>query len=196
LSDKVERTVIFNFMDLEGTLTGQDGLSFKPAIMSLTMVTVLTILCQLPGSVSFVLIPLSVLGYGVAAIVILALAVYCVIRKRPRRGASILLILILPVFMWRPINWGADCVHLGLTAGFGVGQLGNSPRSNDDSFVVYDWSVGLAGGPNTFLIHDVSDEIALPMAQHTQPSSSENGFGEECAGKVRRLIDHYYVCTI
>ena len=183
-------------MDMKGTLTGQDGLSLKPAIMSLTIVTVLTILCQLPGSVSFVLIPLSVLGYGVAAIVILALAVYCVIRKRPRRGASVLLILILPVLLWRPINWGADFVHLGLTAGFGVGQFGNSPRSNDDSFVVYDWSVGLAGGPNTFLIHDVSDEIALPMAQHRRPPSSENGFGEECAGKVRRLIDHYYVCTI
>lgn len=183
-------------MDLKSTLTGQDGLSLKPAIMSLTMVAVLTILCKLPGSVSFVLIPLSVLGYGVAAIVIVALAVYCVIRKRPRRGASVLLILILPVLLWRPINWGADFVHLGLTAGFGVGQLGNSSGSHDDSFVVYDWSVGLAGGPNTFLIHDVSDEIALPMAQHTQPPSSENGFGEECAGKVRRLIDHYYVCTI
>ena len=77
-----------------------------------------------------------------------------------------------------------------------VGQLGSSSRSNDGSFVVYDWSVGLAGGPNTFLIHDVSDEITLPMAQHAQPPSSENGFREECAGKVRRLMDHYYVCTI
>jgi hypothetical protein len=183
-------------VDLKGALTGTDGWSLKPAILSLTMVAVLTILWQLPGSVSFVLIPLSVLGYAVAAIVILAIAAYCVIRKRPRRGGSVLLILILPVLLWRPINWAADFVHLGLTAGFGAGQLGSSSRSNDDSFVVYDWSVGLAGGPSTFLIHDVSDEIALPMAQHTQPPSSENGFGEECAGKVRRLIDHYYVCTI
>jgi hypothetical protein len=85
---------------------------------------------------------------------------------------------------------------LGLTAGFGIGQLGTTPRVKDDSFVVYDWSVGFAGGPNIFLIHDVSDEIALPMAQHKQPPNSENGFGEECAGKVERLVGHYYVCTI
>ena len=79
--------------------------------------------------------------------------------------------------------------------GFGAGQLGSSSRPTDDSFVVYDWSVGLAGA-NTFLIHDVSDEIALPMAQHTHSPNSENGWGEECAGKVRRLINHYYVCNI
>jgi hypothetical protein len=66
----------------------------------------------------------------------------------------------------------------------------------DGSFEVYDWSVGFAGGPNIFLIHDVSDEIALPMAQHKRPQNAENGFGEECAGKVERLVGHYYVCTI
>jgi hypothetical protein len=36
----------------------------------------------------------------------------------------------------------------------------------------------------------------LPMNQHTQPPSSEDGFGEDCAGKVQHLIAHYYVCTI
>jgi hypothetical protein len=183
-------------VDLKGTLTRTDGWSLKPALMSLTMVAVLTLLCQLPGSVSFILIPLSLLGYGMAAVIILVIAAYCVIKKRPRRAGSVLLVLLLPVLLWRPTNWAADFVHLGLTAGFGAGQLGGSSRSKDDSFFVYDWSVGLAGGPNTFLIHDVSDEIALPMAQHTHPPSSENGFGEECAGKVRRLINHYYVCTI
>ncbi len=183
-------------MDLKGIIKGTDGWSLKPAIASLTIVAVLTTLCHLPGSVSFVLIPLSMFGYGVAAIVVLAITTYCAIKKRLRTGGSIFLVLLIPILLWRPINWAADFVHLGLTAGFGVGQLGVSSRSNDDNFVVYDWSVGLAGGPNTFLIHDVSDEIALPMAQHTQPPSSENGFGEECAGKVRRLIHHYYVCTM
>jgi hypothetical protein len=182
-------------VDLKDTLTRTDGWSLKPALMSLTTVAVLTLLCQLPGSVSFILIPLSVLGYGMAAVVILAIAAYCVIKKRPRRAGSVLLVLLLPVLLWRPTRWAADFVHLGLTAGFGAGQLGVSSTSNDDSFVVYDWSVGLAG-PNTFLIYDVTDEIALPMAQHTHSPNSENGWGEECAGKVRRLINHYYVCTI
>jgi hypothetical protein len=34
------------------------------------------------------------------------------------------------------------------------------------------------------------------MTRHIQPSASENGFGEECAGKVRHLLGHYYICTV
>ncbi len=181
---------------MKGALTGTDLWSFKPALTSLMTVAVLTFLCQLPGTVSFLLIPLSLLGFVVTSFTILILAGYCLAKRRPRRGASLFLILLLPVLLWRPTIFVADLVHLGLTAGFGIGQLGNTPRVKDDSFVVYDWSVGFAGGPNIFLIHDVSDEIASPMAQHKQPRSSENGFGEECAGKVKRLVGHYYVCTI
>ena len=44
-------------------------------------------------------------------------------EKRPRRGASIFLIFLLPVLLWRPLNWVADLAHLGVTAGFGAGQL-------------------------------------------------------------------------
>ena len=183
-------------MDVEGTLTGTDRWSFKPAIVSLTTVAVLEFLCQLPGMVSFLLIPLTLLGFAVTSFTILIVAGYCLAKRRPRRGASVLLIFLLPALLWRPTTFAANLVHLGLTAGFGIGQLGNTPRVKDDSFGVYDWSVGFAGGPNIFLIHDVSDEIALPMDQHKQPQSSENGFGEECAGKVERLVGHYYVCTI
>ena len=180
---------------MKGTFTKTDGWSLKPALVSLTIVALLALLCQLPGSVSLVLIPFSVLGYGLASIVSLAIAAYCVIKRRRQRAGSILLVLLLPILLWRPINRTADFVHLGLTAGFGAGQLGGSLTSNDGSFTVYNWSVGLAGDPDIFLIHDLSDEIALPIAQHTHSPDSENGFGEECAGKVRRLINHYYVCT-
>ena len=90
---------------------------------------------------------------------------------------------------------GADLIHAGLTARFGMGQLGIPSKSGDGSFVVYDWSVGLAIGPSTFLIRDATDEIALPMAQHKHPPSVELGFGEECAGRVQRLIGHYYICS-
>ncbi len=116
------------------------------------------------------------------------------IKKRPRRGASLFFILIFSLLLWRPLNWADDVAHLVLTVTFGVGQLGSSSMSNDDSFVDYDWSVGLAGA-NTFLIHDVTDEIVLPAAQHTRPPGSEDGLEEECAGKVQRLIHHYYVCN-
>jgi hypothetical protein len=116
----------------------------------------LGLICRLPGSVSFLLIPLTALGYVIAALVILAIAIYCVIKKRPRRGASVLFVLILPLLLWRPLNWADDVAHLALTVNFGIGQLGSSSGPNDDSFVAYDWSVGLAGA-NTFLIHDVTD---------------------------------------
>jgi hypothetical protein len=189
------RNAYIEDVDQNGAFPRTDGWMFKPALVSLAAVAVLELLCQLPGWVSFILIPLSLLGYVMGAVVVLAIAVYCVIKRRPRRAGSVLLVLLLPVLCWRPAKRAAELVHLGLTAGFGVGQLGHSSGSKDDSFFVYDWSVGLAGGPNTFLIHDVSDEIALPMAQHTQPPSAEDGWGEECAGKVRRLMRHYYVCT-
>ena len=160
------------------------------------IVATLTLLCQLPGLVSFLLIPLSLLGYAIALLLILAMGVYYFIKRYPRRGASILLVLLLPVLLWWPINWAADLASQWIiTAGFGVGQLGPPSKSSDGNFVAYDWSVGLAGGPDTFLIHDVTDEIALPMAQHTHSPDFENGFGDVCAGKVRRLIGHYYVCS-
>jgi hypothetical protein len=141
------------------------------------------------------MIPISVLGCAIASIVLLVMALISAIKKRPRLAASVFLALITPVLLWWPINWVADCVHLGITIGFGSGQLGAPSRSEGSGFAVYDWSVGLVGGPNRFLIHDETDQIALPMVQHTHPSISENGFGEECAAKVDHLLGHYYICS-
>jgi hypothetical protein len=168
---------------------------FWPAFASLGIVSILTLVCKLPGPVSFLMIPISLLGYAITSIVLLTAAGIYAAKKRPRRAASFLLVLITPVFLWSPINWVDDCVHLGLTVGFGVGQLGSSSKPDGKGFAAYDWSVGFAGGPNTYLIHDETGQIALPMAQRAQPSIPQNGFGEECAGKVRHLLDHYYVCT-
>jgi hypothetical protein len=196
LGGAVRRELYIDFMDVKGAITRMDRCSFKPALVSLMTVAVLALLCQLPGMVSFLLIPLTLLGFAVTSLTILIVVGYCLAKRRPRRGASASLVILLPALLWRPTIFAANIVHVGLTAGFGVGQLGTTPRVTDDSFVVYDWSVGFAGGPNTFLIHDVTDEIALPMNQHTQPPSSEDGFGEDCAGKVQLLIAHYYVCTI
>jgi hypothetical protein len=182
-------------MRLKGILTETDRWSLKPAFASLMTVAVLGLICRLPGSFSILLLTLTALGYIIAALVILAMALYCLIKKRPRTGVSVLLVLVLPGLLWRPLGWADDVAHLALTVNLGLGQLGSSSGSRDDSFEVYDWSVGLAGA-NTFLIQDVTGEIALPMAQHTRPPSSEEGFGEDCAGKVERLINDYYVCNI
>jgi hypothetical protein len=173
----------------------QDRWSLRLGLVSLAAIAVVELICKLPGLVSFVMIPLSLLGYMVGLIVILATTVYLVLKRRPRRGASVFLIFLLPALLWWPINWADDLVHLGLTVGFGIGQDGVVSTTNSRDFKAYDWSVGLAGGPSTILIHDVTDDIALPISQHTHPPSDEGGFAEECAGKVRHLAGHYYVCT-
>jgi hypothetical protein len=103
--------------------------------------------------------------------------------------------LVLPVLLWSPIIWAADCAHLGLNVGFGTGRRASYSKPDGSNFEAFDWSVGLASGPNTFLIHDKTDQIAQPMPQYSQSSTSEDGIWEECAGKVRHLLGHYYVCV-
>jgi hypothetical protein len=173
----------------------RDRLLLWPGLVATAAVLCLTFLCGLPGLVSFVLIPTSVLGYLAAVVALCVFALVLLIRRRPRQAASVVIAILMPALLWAPITWAADCLHLALTAGFGAGQLKSRSKPDGEQFGVYDWSIGLAGGPNTFLIHDVTDDIALPIARHIHPLSSENGFGEECSGKVKHLIGHYYVCT-
>lgn len=155
----------------------------------------LALLSGLPGVVSFFLIPVMVLGWPVAIAALAIAAVLHLRRGRPRRAVTLLLAALLSFVLWKPICWGADCVHVALTTQLGLGQLGSPPAPNGDSFAVYDWSIGFAGGPNIFLLRDPTDEIALPLTKHKYPVASENGFGEDCAGRVDHLFGHYYRCT-
>jgi len=164
-----------------------------PAFATLGIALFVAILCGLPGMVSFLLIPLTVLSAPwVGAGLAIAAAVIAV-RRRPRIATSILIAVLLPPLLWKPITWTANVIHLGLTVWTGAGQLGRSSRSDGSPFATYDWSVGFAGGPNTFLIYDVTDEIALPLNLHKKPIASMQGFSEDCAGKVVHLLGHYYV---
>ena len=156
-----------------------------PALASTVMVACVTLLSGLPGLVSFLLIPVSLLGYLIAVLALVGSAAVFAAKRRPRRATSMMLALLTPIFLWVPINWAADCLHIGLT-------VGSKPA--DNQFAVYDWSTGLAGGSETFLIYDKSDEIARPQSLHKRPASSEHGFGEACAGKVKHLVAHYYLC--
>ena len=169
---------------------------FWPAVTALTTFAVLTFLCGMPGTLSFMLIPLSALGYLVAAATIILFVCVLVARGRLRKALSTALALVLPILFSIPINWVTDCLHLALMLECGVGQLGHATATNGQQFAAYDWSTGLAGGPNTFVIHDETDEIVLPLARHKRTASLENGFEEACAGKVRHLVGHYYICII
>lgn len=166
-----------------------------PAFATLAIALIVAIVCSLPGIVSFVLIPLTVLGAPLVGAGLILMALVVAVRRRRRMAVSILIAVLLPVLLWRPITWTVDYMHLALTVWTGAGQLGRSSKPDGSPFAAYDWSVGFAGGPNTFLIYDVTDEIALPLKLHKQPIASEQGFGEDCAGNVTHLLGHYYVCT-
>lgn len=167
-----------------------------PAFAALVTALVLAFFTSLPGMVSFLLIPFAVFGAPLFGAGLIIVAVAAAVKRRPRMAASLLVAVLLPVLLWTPIRWTADCLHLGLTVWTGAGQLGRSSRPDGTPFEVLDWSVGLAGGPNTFLIYDVTDEIPLPPKLHKRPIASEQGWGEDCAGKATHLLGHYYVCTI
>ena len=172
-----------------------DHWAIWPAIAALAIALGLAVLCGLPGIVSFVLVPMTVLGAPFVGAGLLAAAFVVGVRRRPRRAVSVLAAVILPACLWTTILRTADYVHLALTVWTGAGQLGGQARPDGSPFATYDWSVGFAGGPNRFLIYDVTDEIAIPPKLHKQALAVEQGFGEDCAGRVRHLLAHYYVCA-
>lgn len=175
--------------------TGPDRWLWPPVAILFAIAFCLALLCGLPGIVSFILIPLVGLGWPVVAAILLIPAVVHGVRGKLRKATSVALAVLFPILAWNPICWMADCAHVVLTAGLGGGQIGSNPVAKTDRFATYDWSVGLAGGPNTFLIYDATDEIALPLSEHKSPLTAENGFGEDCAGRVSHLFAHYYRCT-
>jgi len=99
------------------------------------------------------------------------------------------------MLLLRPIGWVTDVVHLGLTVELGIGELGDTLPQVDSRFQAHDWSVGLAGGPNTFLLYDETDEIVQPLARHRDHVVPDESLEKVCAGRVRHLIGHYYECT-
>jgi hypothetical protein len=168
---------------------------FWPVLATLSLVTAMAFICVLPGIVSFIFIPFAVFSLPVAIIAVAAFAAYLLIKQRPRKAASLAFALILPLALLSPIDWIADCLHLGLTAWLGQGQLGRTSRASGHGLEVFDWSVGLAGGPNTFLIRDPTDRIALPAIQIAR-FNDPSGFFRSCADKTRHLLGHYYTCVI
>ena len=164
----------------------------------------------IPGSLSFMLIPVSVLSLFLAGMTLIIVVCVFLAQRRIRRAISLALALILPFVFRAPINRAADCLHLAMMLKYGFGVLTPEqarsgaligrippPVADKKSSAAFDWSVGLAGGTNTFLLYDLKDEIALPLSQHKHPASQgEDGFEQRCAGESTHLFGHYYVCDI
>lgn len=192
--DQMELAVTPSLKPAVGPARRTDRWVVWPALLSVVAVVSAGVLCRLPGLLGVLLIPIWVLGVPTAGILLAALAIIVAARRRPRTAASIMTAALLPALLLRPVNWAADYAHLALTAWFGMGQIGSNAKPDGSAFQTFDWSVGLSFSGDTILIYDATDEIALPLKLHTRPVASENGFGKECAGRVRHLLGHYYVC--
>jgi hypothetical protein len=180
-------------------VAGMDKWFFRPALISVFALTIAWLICGIPGILGFILWPASLLGFPVAAVVLLILAALSFWRRCPRKGASYLLAIALPVALFRPIIWTSEVIHVGLSAWLGVGHL-STYKAADGKFAGYDWSVGLVTNPDTFLIYDATDEILLPLIQHARLKVSESQYVEMCSGQgdnhtISHLIGHYYICT-
>ena len=93
------RNFYIDLMDAKGALTGTDGWSLKPALVSWKTVAVLALLFQLPSMFRFLLIPLTLLVLAATSFAVVIVAGYCLAKRRPRRGASVSLILLLPALL-------------------------------------------------------------------------------------------------
>lgn len=135
--------------------------------MSLATVAATAIICQLPRTLSFFFVPIAALSFAAGSIIVLGTTTFLVAKKRPRTGASISLDCSAP-----SDTLVADDPSRRVRAPWAYsGIWGRSAWLlfvEREWFHCHDWSVGLAGA-NTFLIHDVTDEIALPLSKHTHP---------------------------
>jgi hypothetical protein len=184
---------------------GSDQWHLWPTVILLAAWSLSIFFGGLPGSLSFILIPVSTLAFMVSAAALLVFVCVFVSQRRLRIAASMALALLAPLLLSGPISWTADCLHMILTVKFGIGILNKSgalidtisiPPTPEKPFQSFDWSVGLAGGTNTFLIFDKTDKMALPRSQYRPPSTGDDGFGDVCAGRSRHLVGHYYVCNL
>jgi hypothetical protein len=164
-----------------------------PTACTVAMELLFLSLVELPGLLGIRLFLLAIVACPTLALLLVGMTCVLAWHRQPRRAASTLAAVVAPVLLLGPTRLMALYVHLGLTLAFGIGYL--SPNSLEgQNLAIYDWTTGYAGGPNTFLIHDVTDAIALPLTKVVPPAWRDYDLFAECAGKVQPLIGHYYVC--
>lgn len=175
---------------------GTDRWLVWPAIVAPLATVFLLFLCQMPNSVGFVLILVLGFGWPLVLGLVFSISVVMLVMRRFRLGTSIVLAPLSVIILWVPLVQAATYLHLGLTI-LATAELSRAygKSSNVQQLTVYDWSTGLAGGPATLLIRDPSDEIASPLVKHQVSALPGAEIEEECAGKVRHLVGHYYLCT-
>ncbi len=172
-----------------------DSWTWWPAASTVAMVAVVVLAGGMPGPQSVALPLLAVLVFPAALLLLTGWACALFLLRRPHKAFSALLAIAVPALLVIPICLIQPYVHLALTLTFGIGYLGRAPDEKQP-VAVYDWSTGLTGGPDTFLIHDMTDAVALPEPKGDLSAWKNTDFLRDCSGKSQHLIGHYYVCVI
>ena len=157
------------------------------------MVALFVFVGELPGPLNLLLTLLEVMACPAVALLLIGTACVLGWQRRPRGAISALLALAAPVLLLVPMRLMQPYVHLGLTLGFGIGYIGPAPLKGEP-VAIHDWTTGMVGGPNTFLIHDPTDAIASSRTSTGFPAWRNDDLLRECAGRSDHLIGHYYVC--
>lgn len=145
---------------------------------------------EMPGGLSFLLILLTILAGAVAAVALAGRACLAFWRRQPRCALSACVALLAPALLLFPLMLAAQYVHLAMTLGLGLGYVGPAPQRGAP-VEIYDWSAGLAGGANSFLIHDTSDSLAASGVTGDAADWGNADLLKECAGRSQHLIGHY-----
>jgi hypothetical protein len=175
-----------------------DAWMWWPATCTVAAMALFVVLDELPGPLNPLLLVLTVVAFPVAALLLIGSASMLAWQRQHRRVASALMALAAPVLLLIPMVFIGPYVHLALMLTCGIGTL--SPQTGPQlleggRLAIYDWTTGMVGGPNTFLIHDATDTIALPLTKDAPAAWRDNDLFRECIGRVRHLIGHYYICT-
>lgn len=99
-----------------------------PAFATLAISLIVTFLGGLPGIVGFFLGPLAALGALLVEAGLIIMALVVAVRRRPRMATSLLSAALLPLLLWKPIDWTAYTMHLALAVW--TGAVSRTARSS------------------------------------------------------------------
>jgi len=166
-----------------------------PTASTFAMVAVFVFVGWMPGPLNVPVTLLSIVACPVAVLLLAGWTFALFWQRRPRGAFSASLAVPIPALLLFPMALLQAYVHLGLTLAFGIGYLGTAPQKGQP-IGIYDWSTGLVGGPNTFLIHDTTDAVASAEVKGDLSVWRNKDFLWSCAGRSRHLVGHYYVCVV
>ena len=185
-------------MKVASTSPSSDRWAWRPTACTVAVAAFFVFVGALPGPLNLPLMLLAVATVPAATLLLVGSTCVFAWRGRPCLAGSTLSALVAPVLLLIPMVLAQPYVHLALMLAFGIGYIGPAPIEGRP-VAVYDWSTGMVGGPNTFLIRDATDAVASSQASggpSTWPRALETSdLLKDCAGRVEHLVQHYYVCS-